>query len=83
MKDEIEQLRHKVDEETRVNAEIESYLRTHQSVSSLDNWHSLLLSQILHHKKCALTVVLLVYMKIEEKKDSLCISLISFYIFQM
>ena len=33
MKEEIERLRHKVDEETRVNAEIESYLRTHQTVS--------------------------------------------------
>ena len=32
MKEEIEKLRHKVDEETRVNAEIESYLRTHQTV---------------------------------------------------
>ena len=63
MKDEIEQLRHKVDEETRVNAEIESYLRTHQSVSSLMSWHFFLLSQILRYLKCALPVVVLIYIK--------------------
>ena len=33
MKDEIEKLKEKVDEENRVNAEIESFLRTHTDVS--------------------------------------------------
>lgn len=32
MKEEIDRLRHKIDEETRVNAEIENYLKTHQTV---------------------------------------------------
>ncbi|XP_013389492.1 IQ domain-containing protein G-like [Lingula anatina] len=34
MKDELESLRNKIDEETRVNAEVESFLQTHQKILS-------------------------------------------------
>lgn len=40
MKEEIERLRHKIDEEIRVNAEIENYLKTHQTEleQKVDYW---------------------------------------------